>query len=101
MVLEVCVDSIRSARNAVDGGADRLELCSSLTTGGLTPTVGLLEAVRLINVAKIPIFCMIRCRESDFVYTEEEFDLMMIDVDVLKKHGADGFVFGALTGIKK
>lgn len=95
-VLEVCVDSFESAMAAIAGGANRIELCSSLTDGGLTPTPGLLALIQNNNPEKIPIFCMLRCRAGNFIYTSEEIEIMKEDAKILRKNGADGFVFGAL-----
>uniref|UniRef100_A0A182JI96 Copper homeostasis protein cutC homolog n=1 Tax=Anopheles atroparvus TaxID=41427 RepID=A0A182JI96_ANOAO len=104
ILLEICVDTIESAVAAIEGGADRIELCSALSEGGLTPTVGLLRAVKtfLIEWSKntgciVPVYCMVRCRRgSDFQYSQSEMDIMLWDVKLLKDNGADGFVFGAL-----
>ncbi|EFX87874.1 hypothetical protein DAPPUDRAFT_42368 [Daphnia pulex] len=93
-ILEVCVDSLESARNAERGGASRLELCSSLSLGGLTPTVGFVRSVK--NCVKLPVFAMIRPREGNFVYDRDELDVMEQDVNSLKEIGVDGFVFGAI-----
>uniref|UniRef100_A0A1B6LQ08 Copper homeostasis protein cutC homolog n=1 Tax=Graphocephala atropunctata TaxID=36148 RepID=A0A1B6LQ08_9HEMI len=94
--MEVCVDCVASAVNAAAGGAARLELCSALSEGGLTPTVGLLQVVKSLIV--IPVYVMIRPRRGlDFVYSPEEVNVMEIDLVNLKKAGADGFVFGVLT----
>lgn len=95
-LVEVCVDNLESAISAFAGGAGRLELCSSLLEGGLTPTVGFLKQVQSHNTRKIPIFCMLRCRGSNFIYTDEEIEVMKEDVRALKQAGANGFVFGAL-----
>lgn len=94
--LEVCVDSFESAMIAIASGAKRLELCSSLSEGGLTPTPGLLIQVQHANAAKIPIYCMLRCRGGNFIYTPEEMNVMKEDTKILRKYNADGFVFGAL-----
>ncbi|KAK9712724.1 CutC family [Popillia japonica] len=94
--LEVCVDSFESAMAAIAGGAGRLELCSSLIEGGLTPTPGLLMQIQNANSNKIPVFCMLRCRSGNFIYTNEEIEIMKEDAKILRKNGADGFVFGAL-----
>ena len=94
MILEVCVDSVESAIEAEKGGAHRLELCASLELGGLTPTVGLLLAVK--NSVNIPVFCMVRPRSGDLVYTVHEVVVMEMDIEYLIAAGADGFVFGCL-----
>lgn len=96
-VLEVCVDSLESAVAALNGGADRLELCSSLIEGGLTPTPGLLIQIQNMNPRKVPVFCMLRCRPGNFVYQTEEIEVMKEDAKILRKSGADGFVFGCLS----
>ncbi|KAF2901963.1 hypothetical protein ILUMI_04223 [Ignelater luminosus] len=95
-LVEVCIDSFESAIAAINGGAGRIELCSALSEGGLTPTPGLLMQIQNANSAKIPIYCMLRCRPSNFVYSQEEIEIMVEDAKILKQHGADGFVFGAL-----
>ena len=94
-VLEVCIDSLASARAAIEGGADRLELCSALTVGGLTPYVELLEQIRAES--NIPIRCLIRCRAGDFLYDREEISLMATQIRRLKNGGSTGFVIGCLT----
>ncbi len=94
-LLEVCVDSLASARNAIAGGADRLELCSALLAGGLTPYTGLLRQIR--GESNIPIRCLIRPRPGDFLYTDAEIQLMAAQIRELKAAGADGFVIGCLT----
>ncbi|XP_044742782.1 copper homeostasis protein CutC [Chrysoperla carnea] len=97
-ILEICVDNLESFINALNGGANRIELCSALGEGGLTPSVGFLKQVQALNTKKIPIYCMIRCRRGfDFNYTPEEMSIMIEDAKLLKQNGADGFVFGALT----
>ncbi|KAJ0172190.1 hypothetical protein K1T71_012163 [Dendrolimus kikuchii] len=101
-MLEVCIDSLESALNAIQGGADELEVCSSLVEGGLTPSAGLVkQIVRRVNesngkVTKVNV--MIRCRGgSDFYYTKEEMDTMIADINILKEFDVHRFVFGALT----
>ena len=93
-ILEVCVDSYASAMAAIAGGADRLELCSALSVGGLTPSPALLRQIR--EVSKIPVRCLIRSRGSDFLYTPEELRQMALEIRLLKQEGADGFVIGCL-----
>lgn len=94
-VLEICVDSLASARTAIAGGADRLELCSALLAGGLTPYEGLLRQIRAES--GIEIRCLMRPRPGDFLYTAEELELMRQQILSLKAAGADGFVIGCLT----
>ena len=93
--LEVCVDSVESIRNAERGGACRLELCSALSLGGLTPSVGLLGVAK--RLTRLPVFVMIRCRDGNFVYDDDDLLVMKEDVVRLKECGADGFVFGVLN----
>lgn len=93
-ILEICVDSLTSARNAIAGGADRLELCSALAIGGLTPYPELLEQIR--RESSIAIRCLMRPRAGDFLYTPEELEQMAAQIRKLRKLGADGFVIGCL-----
>lgn len=94
-ILEVCVDSLASARAAIEGGADRLELCSALAVGGLTPYAQLLRQIR--GESDIPIRCLMRPRAGDFLYTQEEIQMMAAQMEQLRSLGADGFVIGCLT----
>nr|XP_012136229.1 PREDICTED: copper homeostasis protein cutC homolog [Megachile rotundata] len=92
--MEICIDSLESARNAIEGGAVRLEVCSALSEGGLTPTPGFLHKIK--SFSPVPVYAMLRVRAGDFVYSKEEMDVMLQDLKILKDQGADGFVFGAL-----
>ncbi len=94
-ILEAAVDSLASARAAIAGGADRLELCSALAVGGLTPYTELLQQIRAES--SIPIRCLIRARAGDFLYAREELHLMALQIDALRLAGSDGFVIGCLT----
>jgi copper homeostasis protein len=93
MILEVPCGNIESVESALIGGADRIELCSALPLGGLTPTLGMFEAVAEY---KIPKFIMIRPREGDFVFSEKEFKSMLRDIEYFRKAGAHGIVSGIL-----
>ena len=95
MILEVCIDSLASARAAIAGGADRLELCGALALGGLTPYTELLQQIR--RESDIAIRCLMRPRAGDFLYTPEEIQMMAAQIRELKDAGADGFVIGCLT----
>lgn len=93
-VLEICCDTMQSVINANKAGADRIELCTALQTGGVTPTISFVrEALR---VSKIPINVLLRPRAGSFVYSETEFVIMCDDILALKQAGAAGIVSGAL-----
>ena len=94
-ILEVCVDSLASARAAIQGGADRLELCSALAIGGLTPYKALLMQIRMES--DIPVRCLMRPRAGDFLYTKEEIQMMAMQARSLREAGANGFVIGCLN----
>ena len=74
MLVEVCANSLQSAINAELAGADRIELCSELAVGGITPSYGLLKLVR--EKVNIPINVLIRPRSGDFTYSDDEFQIM-------------------------
>ena len=96
VLVEVCCGSVEDCLEAQAGGADRIELNSSLFFGGLTPSIGtVIEAKRLL---RIPVMVMIRPRGGGFCYTEPELRVMESDIDQAIEHGADGIVFGVLTG---
>lgn len=99
--MEVCVDSLESVINAFEGGANRVELCSSLNEGGLTPSYGLYKSVRNYldkneTDGKFGVHCMIRCRAGEFNYNEHEINTMIEDLNKFIELGVDGLVFGAL-----
>ncbi len=94
-LLETCVDSVESALAAQTGGADRIELCSALVAGGLSPSHALLEAVR--KRVSIPVRAMVRPRAGDFLYSEFEKEIMLREAALYAQSGAEGIVCGALT----
>lgn len=94
MILEVCCNSLDSALAAQRAGAHRIEFCTGLALGGLTPSIGLLkEYVKLISV---PTRVLIRPRGGDFSYTSTEFKSMLEDIAQCKKLGFEGVVSGVL-----
>jgi copper homeostasis protein len=94
VLLEVCVDSIAGLEAAERGGAQRIELCSDLEVGGLTPGVELLEAARART--ELPLFVMVRPRPGGFVVTPGELVVMAAEIERMMRVGADGIVLGAL-----
>lgn len=93
--LEICVDSVESAIIAQEAGADRLELCCALTEGGLTPGYGLIKSV--LSNTDIPVHVLIRPRGHDFLYTDNEFEVIRKDMELCGESGAHGVVIGLLN----
>ena len=91
-MLEVCVDTIEGATAAVDGGANRIELCSSLSEGGLTPSAGLMRKAAGLP---IPCYAMVRPRSGLFHYAQDEVEIMISDVAAARDAGLAGVVLGA------
>ncbi|HEX7411014.1 MAG TPA: copper homeostasis protein CutC [Bacteroidales bacterium] len=94
VLVEVCVDTLASALAAEQGGASRVELCSALSEGGLTPSSGTIRIARIL--LSISINVMIRPRTGNFLYSEAEFDVMLQDIEVARQNRADGIVGGIL-----
>lgn len=94
-ILEVCVDSVEGALAAQAGGAHRVELCSALIEGGLTPSKGVIEVCR--REIDIKLHIIVRPRGSDFLYTDFEHETMLQDIELAKAMGVDGVVIGTLT----
>ena len=93
--LEICAADIDSVVAAASGGADRVELCSALGEGGLTPSVSLIRCA--LGVPGISVHVLIRPRGGDFLYSRREVQAMLYDIDMVKELGAHGIVIGALT----
>jgi len=94
LLIEVCVDSMESARAAVRGGADRLELCANLIIGGTTPSPYLIQEASALGV---PVNVLIRPRFGDFLFSQDEKEEQIESIASLKRLGASGAVVGALT----
>jgi copper homeostasis protein len=92
ILLEVCVDSPAGFNAAVEGGADRIELCSSLSVGGLTPSPG---CMAFAAKGARPSRAMIRPRVGSYVFSEDEIDVMRRDIDAAREAGLAGVVIGA------
>ncbi len=90
--LEICVDSPDDLAIAISANVDRIELCSALDLGGLTPTPGL---IALAKNSAVPIYAMIRPRGGNFIYTEAELCSMELDIAAMRAAGFAGVVFGA------
>ena len=98
MIIEVCTESYEYALKAENAGADRIELCKDLHLDGLTPDYE--SAKKTINKLSIPVFILIRPRDGDFVYSNEEFKLMKSDIVKFKEMGCKGIVSGVLSNDK-
>lgn len=92
--IEVCIDNLESLHHAIAGGATRIELCSSLALGGLTPSFGMMKMA--VQLSSIPIYAMIRPRQGDFLYNSDDIDSMIEDIHAAATAGVDGIVFGVL-----
>lgn len=94
MLIEACIDSIGDALAAERAGAGRVELCANLMEGGTTPSAGLIRSV--VAHIHIPVFVIVRPRGGDFMYSAEEIEVMLRDIEAAKACGAHGIVSGAL-----
>jgi len=94
-IIEIATSDFATTKSAVEGGADRIELCANLAEGGTTPSLGTLKQCREnFNVALYPI---IRPRGGDFLYTKDEYEIMLLDIKLCKQLGCDGVVIGLLN----
>lgn len=93
--IEVCIDNLESLHNALSGGANRIELCSSLALGGLTPSFGMMK--QAARIASVPVYAMIRPRQADFIFDNDDMMCMLDDIQAAADAGLDGVVLGVLT----
>lgn len=91
-MLEVCVEDIGGLRAAVEGGANRVELCAALPLGGITPSAALIRAAAAVS---IPVHVLIRPRANDFIYDADETEVMIADIREVLGAGLAGVVIGA------
>ncbi len=94
VLVELCVEGVDAAITAAAAGADRIELCASLLEGGITPSLGTINAT--LAAVTVPVMVMVRPRGGDFLYTPREFATMLDDVATFRATTA-GVVFGCLT----
>jgi copper homeostasis protein len=94
-IIEIATSDFTTTRSAVEGGADRIELCANLAEGGTTPSHGTIIQCR--EAFTVSLFPIIRPRGGDFLYTDEEFAIMLRDVELCKQLECDGVVIGMLT----
>ncbi|WP_298756563.1 copper homeostasis protein CutC [uncultured Psychroserpens sp.] len=95
MLLEICANSYQSAKHAQEAGAHRIELCSELSIGGITPSFGLIKEV--MSTLDIETFVLVRPRSGNFCYTEKEFEIIKRDIKISKDLGCHGIVSGVLN----
>ncbi|MDE6368482.1 MAG: copper homeostasis protein CutC, partial [Muribaculaceae bacterium] len=93
-LIEICCADAESVDAAIIGGADRIELCTALSVGGITPSKGLIDYA--CSKGAIPINVLIRPRPGDFIYNKYEAEIMLADIAYAGKAGASGVVIGAL-----
>lgn len=93
--IEICTNSVKSCLEAQKGGAYRVELCAGIPEGGTTPSYGDISLAR--ELLKIKLNVIIRPRGGDFLYSDLEHRIMLKDIEIAKKLGVDGVVFGCLT----
>ena len=93
-LIEIATADLETTRQAVQGGADRIELCANLGEGGTTPAYGTLRRCR--ELFEVPIFPIIRSRSGDFLYGDDEYHSMQYDIEIVKSLGFEGVVIGML-----
>lgn len=93
--IEICANSVESVKAAFEAGADRVELCAGMPEGGTTPSYGTIAMAR--DLAPRGLHVIIRPRSGDFLYNDLERETMLRDIELARRLGADGVVFGCLT----
>lgn len=95
MIFELAVFDFKTAQKALSANVNRIELCEDYNSGGVTPSLSLLQKV--LEFGRIDIFVMIRSRPGNFVYSKNEINNMLSQIEEFKSYKIHGFVFGALT----
>ena len=95
MKTELCAYSVEACQIAARLGVNRVELCASPAEGGVTPSLATIE--RVAKIPNLDLSVMIRPRGGDFLYSDDEFQTMLLDIEYARKGGATGVVFGILT----
>jgi len=95
-IIEIATSDFGTTQSAVEGGADRIELCANLAEGGTTPSYGQVKKCR--EAFTVELYPIIRTRGGDFLYTDEEFEIMLKDAVLCKELHCDGIVIGLLNG---
>jgi copper homeostasis protein len=94
-IIEIATSDFLTTRSAVEGGADRIELCANLAEGGTTPSYAHIKKCK--ETFDVPLFPIIRPRGGDFLYNKDEFDIMKNDINLCKDLGCEGIVIGLLN----
>jgi len=94
--IEIAIEEPGHASQLIDLGVHRIELCSNLNEGGLTPSAAQIEMT--VDASDLPVYVMLRPRAGDFIYNRLEKHMMLEELKILSDCGASGIVFGALDG---
>ncbi|KOP28854.1 copper homeostasis protein CutC [Exiguobacterium acetylicum] len=94
-MLEIIASTVEEAVAAEQAGADRIELVSALSEGGLTPSYGLIRQV--VSTVEIPVHVLVRPHSKSFVYSKADEETIITDIDLIRELGAAGIVVGSLT----
>lgn len=94
-IIEIATTDFTTTKSSVEGGADRIELCAALSEGGTTASFGTIKKCR--EAFNVQLFPIIRTRSGDFLYSDDEFEIMMNEVKLCKDLGCDGVVIGLLS----
>ena len=94
-LIEIATSDFLTTKSAIEGGADRIELCANLAEGGTTPSYAHIKKCK--EAFNIPLFPIVRPRGGDFLYTKDEFEIMKNDIKLCKELGCEGIVIGLLN----